>query len=37
MIEQNKTSSTQAEQIELLKKQNELLMEQVQLLVQNNK
>jgi hypothetical protein len=37
MIEQNKNSSTQAEQIELLKKQNELLMEQVQLLVQKNK
>jgi hypothetical protein len=35
MIEQNKTSSTQAEQIELLKKQNELLMEQVQLLVKS--
>ena len=32
MIEQNKTNATQAEQIELLKKQNELLMQQVQLL-----
>jgi len=36
MIEQNKNISNQEIEIELLKKQNELLMQQVQLLVQNN-
>jgi hypothetical protein len=37
MIEQNKNAAAQAEQIELLKKQNELLMKQMEILVQNNK
>ncbi len=36
MIEQNKNTTAQAEQIELLKKQNKLLMEHVQQMVQNN-
>lgn len=37
VIEHNKNTATQAEQIELLKKQNELLMEQVKVLVQKIK